>query len=203
MTWTPGQPLASETERFLIRSLRPVDMTDTYLAWWADPEVQRGLNQKPRPMSREDAVKRLQRFDNKLRYHLGIFCKETGRLIGFYTIFVTAGQRVAKTNIVIGETDYWGKGVVIEVRERMLLFLFRVLNMHKVKGEIMGRNYASIFNYKLQGFTCEGVKREEIVDVVNGGRTDVYLFGLLRPEWEARQQAAAGTAAGAPLGAGT
>lgn len=183
MEWHPGDPLQVETERFYLRSLTPEDATITYVSWWNDAEVQKGLNFPPRGWDKERAMQHIAGFDNKRSFHLGIFCKETNKMIGFFAAFPNPNTRVALTNVVIGDKDYWGKHVVREVRSAMLYFLFRGLGMEKVKGEIKGRNYPSIFNYKEMGFTSEGVLRSEI-PCISGGRTDVFIFGLLREEWE-------------------
>jgi len=190
--WRPGQPLRVDTERFFLRSLTPGDAGITYVSWWNDPEVQAGLNFRPRHWDKQRAMQHIAQFDNETKFHLGIFCKETGRIIGFFAAFPNPSTKVAKTNIVIGEKDYWGKRVVQEIRPAMLSFLFEVMGMEKVKGEIQGRNYPSIFNYKKQGFTCEGILRKELVHYSGEGRTDVFIFGLLREEWEAQQAVAAG-----------
>jgi len=189
--WRPGQPLRIETARFLLRSLTPDDVTDTYVSWWNDSEVQAGLNARPRHWDQQRARQHVAQFDNKTKFHLGIFCKDTGRMIGFYAAFPNPNTNVASHNIVIGEKDYWGKGVVQEVRPPMLAFLFFGMGMVKVKAEVLGRNYPSIFNNKKLGFTCEGILRKERVHYSGVGRIDVFLFGLLREEWEARQAAAA------------
>ena len=102
-------------------------------------------------------------------------------------MLVNYRQRVTKTNVLLGNRDYWGKDVVVEVRARMLEFLFERLRMEKVAGEILGRNLSSIYNYKAMGFRAEGVQRSHIM-AASGGRTDVYHFGLLRKEWEALSQ---------------
>jgi len=188
--WRPGENLSLDTERFTLRSLTPEDATPTYMGWWNDPEIQAGLNSPPRGWGKQEAVRHISRFNNETTFHLGIFCKETERMIGFYAMFIQSRNKVAKTNIVIGEKDYWGKRVVQEVRGRMLSFLFETLGMEKVKGEVTGRNYPAIFNYKEQGFTSEGILRSEI-PCVSGGRTDIFVFGLLRDEWRAAQEQAA------------
>lgn len=186
--WRPGELLRVETDRFFLRSLTPDDATEAYVSWWNDPEIQEGLNAPARGWDRQRAIKHISQFDNKTRFHLGIFCKNTNKMIGFFAVFVEQGRKVAKTNVVIGDKDYWGRRVVHEVRARMLDFLFDVLKMEKVKGEIYGRNIGSIFNYKELGFTSEGILRKEI-NHFSGGRADVYLFGLLRDEWKARRSA--------------
>ncbi len=97
-------------------------------------------------------------------------------------MFVNYSELVAYTNVCIGDREYWGKDVAREVRWRMLDFLFNRLEMEKVEGEIMGRNLPSIFNYKVLGFTAEGIRRKQI-NAVGGGRADIYHFGILKNEW--------------------
>jgi len=192
MRWRQGTPLRVETARFRLRSLTPADATETYVKWWNDPEIQDGLNSAPHGWGRQRARRHIAQFDNKQKFHLGIFCKESLEMIGFFAIFITPHTKVAKTNIVIGEKQYWGKRLVLEVRHAMLSLLFDSWGIEKVKGEIMGRNLPSIFNYKALGFTCEGILRNEVPHY-KGGRADTYIFGLLREEWEAMKAKAATT----------
>lgn len=188
MNWEPGQLLQVQTERFVLRSLLPTDADEVYTSWWNDAEIQKGFNQLPRNWDKARAAKHIQQFNNKNKFHLGIFCKQSGQLIGFFAMFVNHFQKVAKTNVCIGNKDYWGQDVVLEVRARMLDFLFNRLNMEKVEGEIMGRNLPSIFNYKAQGFSAEGVRRKQI-RAAGGGRTEIYYFGILKEEWIAFKNA--------------
>jgi len=183
--WQPGLPSKMNTERYFLRSLGASDATETYISWWDDEEVQLGLGNPPRGWGRAEAEGHIAKFDNRTRFHLGIFPNQTSVPIGFIAIFL--GQAgCAKTNIVIGNKEYWGEGVVLEVRGRVLKFLFDGLQMHKVFGEVDGRNFASIYNYKAQGFTCEGVLREKLL-APDGTRHDQLSFGLLREEWRESQ----------------
>ncbi|NBC14313.1 MAG: GNAT family N-acetyltransferase [Gammaproteobacteria bacterium] len=194
-TWKPGDPLELTTPRFLLRSLTEDDVTDAYVAWWNDAEIQRGLGRQPRGWDRDKALGQLARNDNKTRFQLGIFSKADGRLIGFYALNFNFHMKSVKTDIVIGDKAFWGAGVVLEIRDRMLPIFFRQFKMHKVRGEVVGRNFPAIFNYRSQGFACEGIRREEYIGP-DGDRVDLYHFGLLRAEWEARQKGEADTATG-------
>ena len=186
--WQPGQLLQVQTERFVLRSLVPADADEVYTSWWNDAEIQQGFNSPPRNWNRERAARHIQQFNNKDKFHLGIYTKDIGQLIGFFAMFVDHAQIVTKTNVCIGNKTYWGQDVVLEVRARMLDFLFNRLAMEKVEGEILGRNLPSIYNYKAQGFTAEGVRRKQI-KTFDGGRTEIYHFGLLKQEWIAFKEA--------------
>jgi len=179
--WIPGTMLTLETDNYELRSLLAGDATDTYLSWWNDPDIQTPLGFEPRGWSKEQAVRHIGRFDNQRKFHIGIFPFGERLPIGFISIFLEAHNR-ATTNIVIGNKDFWGKGVVLEVRATILEFLFLNRNIQKVCGNVKARNFASIFNYKAQGFTCEGILREHELGL-DGKREDQLAFGLLKEEW--------------------
>jgi len=183
MDWTPGQPLELETEKYKLRSLTPDDADEEYTSWWNDAEVQRGFNNKPRDWDIPDAVKHIKNFNNITLFHLGIYPKDTSKLIGFITISVAKKHKMAITNVALGDKSYWGKDVIIEVRSKVVDFMFETLGIEKAESEILGRNFSSIFNNKVLGYTVEGILRKHI-SFVDGGRADKYLFGLTREDWQ-------------------
>ena len=185
VAWRPGAPLAFETERFRLRSMATGDITDAYISWWNDEEIQAGLGMPVRGWGRPQAERHVSNFDNRGRFHLGIYVKSDDSLIGFFAMFIER-HKVARTNIVIGDKSYWGHGVPLEVRARGLEILFGLFKMDKVYGKLHVRNYPSIFNYKALHFTCEAILRQHEIGP-DGERRDMLMFGLLRDEWEARR----------------
>ncbi len=183
--WKRGQQLHLETKRFTVRSLTGADATDTYISWWNDAEVQEGLGATPRGWGKQEAQRHIARFNNARTFHLGIFCKEDDLAIGFIAVFVEQ-PGIVKTNSVIGDKSFWGQGVVLEVRSRVLQFAFEELEAVKVIGQVDGRNFSSIYNYKAQGFKTEGVLRQQLPNP-DGSRHDQVLFGLLKQEWLDRE----------------
>ena len=166
--------------------MREEDISDKYIAWAKDPELMEGLNTPARSLNRTQLQRYIKTFDNRTKFHLGVFSQPENLHIGFFTIYVDNKNRSAQTNVVIGDRDYWGKGVVLEARAAIIDFLFEIVKVEKIWGTPYERNFPSIFNYKAQGFTCEGVLRKHMVNV-KGQRVDQYIFGLLREEWLARR----------------
>jgi RimJ/RimL family protein N-acetyltransferase len=111
-------------------------------------------------------------------------------MIGFIMVFLDPYNRIARTAATIGDKAFWGKEVVLECRAAVLGFLFDEMGVHKVWGRVNTRNIPSVFNYKAQGFVCEGVMREH-GRKPDGSRVDQYLFGLLRKDWVAAKAAVA------------
>jgi len=186
MNWSPGALVELRTERFVVRTMTREDINDEFLGWLADPEVMLGLNLPRRRLSRLQAVRYVLGHDNRGNFMLTICKREDGRGIGFFTVNCDLGNRSAETSVVVGNREYWGQNVVVETRSALLDFIFETLNMHKVIGRPHGRNFSSIYNYKVMGFQCEAVLREQMRSVSDDSRLDQLVFGLLRSEWRAR-----------------
>ena len=186
MSWEPGGLLELETERFIVRTMTREDVTEDFLTWLADPEVMLGLNLPRTRLSRPQAVRYVLKHDNRTKFCLAICLRSDARQIGFFTVRCDSRHQCAETSVVVGDRNYWGKNVVVETRTALLNFLFDKMDMHKVLGRPHGRNFSSIFNYKVLGFHCEAILREQMLSIEDDKRLDQLIFGILRDEWHAR-----------------
>ena len=66
-----------------------------------------------------------------------------------------------------------------------LQFAFQELNLHRVQLTVFSYNQRAIALYEKLGFQREGIFREHLER--DGTRFDMYLYGILRPEWLAAQ----------------
>lgn len=169
-----------------MRSLTRQDVGERYAGWLRDPEVLAMLNNRNLKMTNEQLIAYVERFDNRVNFHLGIEAAAGGPLIGFYSAYRDPPNGVAQTNVMVGDHDYWGKNVVIETRAALLDFLFDVVGVEKVYGMPLARNVASVFNYRAQGFHCEGIMRQQRRGP-EGERLDQLFFGMLRSEWHEKR----------------
>lgn len=90
---------------------------------------------------------------------------------------------VAWLGIGIGDREQWGKGYGREALTLILKYGFDELNLHRVQLTVFEYNERAIALYEKLGFRREGVYREFMLR--DGKRYDMYLYGLLRREWEA------------------
>jgi UDP-4-amino-4,6-dideoxy-N-acetyl-beta-L-altrosamine N-acetyltransferase len=74
------------------------------------------------------------------------------------------------------------KGTGRRMGSAALSFAFNQLNLHKVCGEALGYNAASIGTHQALGFVQEGERLEQHFD--GAAFHSVVLFGLLRSEWQ-------------------
>lgn len=84
--------------------------------------------------------------------------------------------------IGIGGEKHRGKGYGTEAFKLTIDFGFEELNFHKIQLNVLEYNEPAIKLYERLGFKREGVYREFIHR--DGKRYDMYLYGLLRSEWE-------------------
>lgn len=93
--------------------------------------------------------------------------------------------RVAAFGIGIYDPAYIGKGYGREATGLFLDWAFRIQNYRRMWLDTWATNERAIRCYQAVGFVEEGRQRQQLF--VNGTYVDVVLMGLLREEWEARQ----------------
>ena len=175
-----------ETERFLMRPLTRADVTGRMVRWMHDDELLRYTELPVRP-SVDAFIDFVNQFDNHSSLLLGLFTKDDEKAIGLFQIHCDLRLRRGRTEVLIGDRKFWGKKVVVEIRTRILDFLFNDLRLHRVYGLVHARNLPAAFNYRALGFTCEGILRRHAMGAENEF-SDVYFFGLLQEEWQERQK---------------
>lgn len=110
---------------------------------------------------------------------------DTDELIGYAELDgILWTHRVGGVSIAIGKATHWGKDYGYEAMQLMLRFAFDELNLHRVQLTVFSYNERAVALYEKLGFQREGVHREHLQR--DGRRYDMYLYGLLRSEWENR-----------------
>lgn len=110
---------------------------------------------------------------------------DSAELIGYVELDgILWTHQVTGVSIAIGEAKQWGKGYGTEAMQLVLQFAFDELNLHRVQLTVFSYNERAIALYEKLGFQREGVHREHLQR--DGKRYDMYLYGLLRSEWEDR-----------------
>ena len=92
-------------------------------------------------------------------------------------------NQLAEYFIGIGNPAFWNQGYGSEATQMAVHYAFQELNLHRLQITVFEYNQRAISVYEKSGFVKEGIFREFILR--DGKRYDMYLYGLLRPEWEA------------------
>lgn len=110
-----------ETERLILRNLRPGDEKAVY-AWAGDPDVARYMIY-PQYRSEADGIEwlkeREENADDPDDYDLGIVLKETGELIGSGGLVYQPDSDIWKMGYNIRK-DMWGNGYVVEAMQAII-----------------------------------------------------------------------------------
>ena len=179
-----------ETDRLL---LRPITMTDhdDWLAVWHSPGVLdylidfEGLPQGE--VAREIIEWADRIFADATGIRWAITLKPGERMIGScgFHLYERRHQR-AEIGYEL-HSDYWRQGIMSEATEAVLNFCFEQLGLHRVEADVVEGNVASAALLKKLGFTLEGIWRDRVFK--RGAFHSLWQFGLLAPEFRARQKA--------------
>lgn len=91
----------------------------------------------------------------------------------------------------IGAIGYWlsenfsGKGIITRSCEAIIKYGFEVLNLNRIEIKCGTGNYKSKAVAERLNFREEGVLRQ--AELVNDKYIDLYLFSLLKEEWQNRK----------------
>lgn len=145
------------TDRLFLRELLPQDASDKYRNWLADERVTQHLE------SRDDTVEKiseyidehLQRKDSLL---FGIFDKKTLAHIGNTKLEPIDWKcNSAIFGIMIGEKEYWNKGLATEALNGLAEYSRTRLGLKRIDLGVLKQNVAAIRSYEKCGFV---VKKE-------------------------------------------
>ncbi len=117
------------------------------------------------------------------KYSFAIEDLETGKYIGSCIITeVDFIARFAKVGIIIGDKNFLGKGFGSDAMKTLINFIFKEMNMNKVKLEVFSHNLRAIKSYEKCGFKVDGALREE--GFKDGAYRDLILMSILKREWK-------------------
>ena len=163
--------------------------------WTHDSEFMRMMDTAPaRPMSAAIIKKQYEKLEKQIEesrnlYHFMIRAKADDRLIG-----IAAVQRIEWANgnaflrLGIGAAEDRGKGYGTQALRMLLRFAFAELNLFRVSAMVPEYNETAIALLEKFGFMQEVCRRKALER--DGRRWDLYVFGLLKDEWQSQTQPA-------------
>jgi [ribosomal protein S5]-alanine N-acetyltransferase len=162
--------------------LRPFlksDINQNYLQWLNDPEVNRYSLRRFHPYTDIDAYKYIERLNQNEK---------------IFSIFVNNGVHVGnikygpidwpnkncEISILIGEKDYWNKGIASEAIYAVSKHLLFNLDMHRIGADTC--NPAFVKMVENLGWSKEGVMRERMY--IDNKRMDYTIMSILKNEFK-------------------
>jgi RimJ/RimL family protein N-acetyltransferase len=164
--------------------LRPLNKADieNRVRWFNDPDVRQTLIISER-FELEKTIRwfeKIQAADSRVEFVIETPQKTPVGVIGLAGIDST--HRTAEIYIVIGQKEFWGKGVMLEAECLLIEWAFNSIGLEKIWAQTCPDNIASLITMKKIGFQIEGTLRNE--KIVNGQRTTVLHLGLLLDDFK-------------------
>jgi RimJ/RimL family protein N-acetyltransferase len=173
-------------QRVELRKIENADMKDIY-RWFSDSGFLEYYDYVPPiPMQEEEVNKIFEDYEkNEESDVFAIKLIEDNQIIGIAGFDeIVEENKVATLFIGIGSRDIRGKGYGKEALRLLLEYGFNDLDFHRIQLNVLEFNYPAISLYEKSGFKKEGTFREFVLR--DGKRYDLYLYGLLKKEWQAR-----------------
>jgi ribosomal-protein-alanine N-acetyltransferase len=168
-------------ENIMLRPLAKADI-ENRVKWFNDPDVRKTLiiNERFELEKTIQWFEKTQSDDSRLEFVIETSQKVPIGIIGLAGINRT--HKTAEVYIVIGQKEFWGKGVMLEAEILLIDRAFNSLGLEKIWAETRSDNVASIITMKKIGFEVEGTLRNE--KIVNGQRITVLRLGLQREDFK-------------------
>jgi ribosomal-protein-alanine N-acetyltransferase len=169
--------------KIYLRPLERADLNETYLGWLNDAEVTRYLETGVFPSTMQDLEKFYQGVTgSRTEVIFAIVESKSHRHIGNAKLGpINWVHRRALFGIMIGEKEFWGKGIGEEVTRLMVEYAFLRLNLNRIGLAVFAEHEAGVRCYQAVGFKAEGQFREEMYS--DGSYKDRVWMGLLRSEY--------------------
>lgn len=159
--------------------LTPDKVSDAYVAWLSDPEVNRFLESRFSIQSRtsvEAYVAQLLNSENDL--FLGIRDPRNDLHVGNLRLGpIDHNHRRAEIGIVIGERAAWGRGIASAALTLLQGIARDELGLWRLAASCYAANEGSRRAFEKAGFTTEAVRPSDLL--LNGEPHDLVLMGLL------------------------
>ena len=160
------------------------DVSDRYIKWLSDPEVNRFLEVRFTPQTPETARSFVRSFySDAEKYLWGIRLCDTRELIGTATLHsISRRHGWGHFGLMIGDQQYWGKGASTEAFRMLAEFAFERIGLRRLTGGTYATNHAMNFTLRRLGFKREGTFRQAFWQD-DGTYIDEYRWSLLADEW--------------------
>lgn len=170
------------SEKIFLRPLTLIDVNETYLSWLQDVKVMQGIATSGYTIDKliEYVSPRL---NNPQVAFFAIIDNETKKHIGNVKIdFHDEKANVSELGLLIGDKNYWGKGIGYDACKLAIKYGFEVMKLRKIYLAVYESNPNAKKLYEKLGFQLEGVLRKHVYS--NGGFQDKYLMGIFKEEFK-------------------
>lgn len=167
-------------EKIYLREVREDDVNDEYYSWINDPEINQFLETRFLPRSKKDIINHVSKLDgNPNEIFFAICDKNNDTHIGNIKLGpINWYHRKGDISLLVGDKNYWGKGIATESIKLVVKYGFKVLGLNKLCAGYYVNNLGSAKAFEKCGFMVEGIFKEEYF--YNGHYINGIRIGLLK-----------------------
>src|SRR3989338_5525401 len=139
------QTLRLEGEKIYLRPITIEDVTDTYVGWLNDPEVNQFLETRFIAHTKDTAREYIRKIVNDSTHvFFAMVRKDSCTHIGNIKLGpIDPHHKVGSIGIMIGDKASWGKGFATEAIQLLTAYAFDALRLHKVTAGAYENNAGS------------------------------------------------------------
>lgn len=173
-----------EGKNIYLRNLEEKDLAGNYFQWLNDPKVCQYNSHAIFPNTEKQMRDYLESAHaSRSIVVFAIVYKKDNKHIGNISLQgINWVFRSAEFAIILGESDYWGKGLGFEAVELVVKYGFERLNLNRIYCGTSSANLAMQKIAERLGMTKEGVRRSALYKWAH--YLDVYEYGILRDEFD-------------------
>lgn len=191
MARLPPSSFVIRTENFLLRPLMRDDACAALESWPEDEGAMEMLNAARRRWSIADQVAYfLSNAEKPSRCLLGIFPNDQKEPIGIFIIKLRAEDSTMLVTHLLGNKEWRGTGASREASIGIFDYFFNALGFEKAKANVKPANKAMKWLLLNGGWRQEAHLVKHLRRKTDGGRDDLYVFGILADEWRAKRESA-------------
>lgn len=174
-------------EKYYLETLQLSDVSEVYLNWLSDPDVNRFLEVRHLYHTKDTLKTWVNSFDNKNKYLFGIYTLAEERQIGTATLYdISFCYKIANYGYLIGDKNFWGQGVLLEVLSKLFDFAFFEIELRKLTTHGYVENISTIINYKKFGLVQEGYLKDHVI--FENKLSDCVIYSLFKENWVKRRK---------------
>lgn len=183
-----------ETPRLCLRTLGESDVSEKYVGWLNDPEVNRYLETRHSVHTSDSCHEFVRRCNSdESERLLGIFMKESGVHVGNAKLgFINSIHSRGQISLFIGEKTLWGRGLAKEVVVAITKYGFEEAGLEKIQAGCYEGNLSSLRVFLSVGYVVEGFFRSHAVSE-SGQRSGCFWMGILKHEFKLNKSQQVGT----------
>jgi RimJ/RimL family protein N-acetyltransferase len=164
------------SSNFFLRILQVSDISDQYINWLNSNEIMQYTEQTRTLHNKENVTAFvLSMLNSSENYLFGIFedLNHIGNIkIGPIDLF----HKTSDISYVIGDKNYWGKGIASMAIKAISEIAFSELELEKIYAGVYENNIGSIKALQKNNFAEEGHFKSDVI--FNGKRIDSFRYGL-------------------------